>query len=194
MMNSKSFVILALAIIGVVFISVCLQQQSPPAATVADNDTATENKSVAQNAENISEAFYLDLMPPVPKKVVFVVDASTYQTLKMEIDRFANDVSLDLASSVKILAKNYNSPSEVKSSLIREKNENGDFQGIIFIGDIPWVYLRTKGVDWQSPAPSDSFYLDLEDKNTYTEKANAECGTDKLNAIGNNCTASYFEV
>lgn len=127
-----------------------------------------------------SDIFYSDFPLPTPKKVVLVVGDTTYQTLKMEIDRFANDISSDLKTNVKILNKNYNSPAEVKDSLLKEKNNNGDFDGVIFIGDIPWQYIYMGYIDIEGGVstfyrPSDAWLIDLENNSNYTEKTNPGC-------------------
>ncbi|HIK00532.1 TPA: hypothetical protein H1016_03260 [archaeon] len=195
-MNKGALVLIGIVIvvvIGIAVFSLTKVQKNQPEGKPEPQPAVTESKSVTQKGVSTSDVFYSDLPVIAPKKIVLVVDATTYQMLKSEIDRFANDISVDLKNSVKILDKNYGSPSEVKTSLTQEKNNNGDFAGIIFIGDIPWQYLSTKGV-LQSPAASDSWYLDLEDKNLYTEKINTECKDPNLMDQEGKCIASYLEV
>ncbi len=155
--------------------------------------TITDHRSTTDNKQLVANSMFYDFSITPPKKIVLVVDKSTYQMIKVEIDRFANDIATDLNAGVKILDNNYGSPSKVKSALIQEKNNNGDFQGVIFIGDIPPQYIRTKNTG-QSPAVSDSWYLDLEERNLYAEKINNECKDPNLVNPEGKCITSYFEV
>lgn len=138
----------------------------------------------------ITEVFYSDFPLKTPKKIILVVDTKTYQILKSEIDRFSDDISSDLKTNVKILSKDYASVLDVKNSLLKEKADNRDFEGVIFIGDVPLQYVHLK--DSQGAfgviKPSDAWIVDLEDNNIYTEKTDTQC------KIDSSCNKKYIEV
>ena len=155
-----------------------------------DLNCEIEVEAVGKQQLPITDIFYSDFPLATPKKIVLVVDTSTYKTLKTEIDRFANDIFLDINSKVKILSKEYASVWEVKASLIKEKEDNGDFEGAIFIGDVPWQYVNLKGLQgvFDAIKPSDAWIIDLDDNNIYTDKIDTQC------IIDSSCSKKYIEV
>lgn len=157
------------------------------------NYPATETGNSEQG--DGEEKFYSDFPISPPKKVVLVVDSDTYGSLMEEINRFANDISSDMDTNVKVLSNSFVSPEDVKEALLSEKASDGDFDGVIFIGNIPFQYAHTKGSVLGGPAPSDAWYLDLEGRNQYNPGAGhyEDCGN------GNMCTVasggvSYVEI
>ncbi len=155
----------------------------------ADNITDFPEYASTWNEEiNIKEEkFYSDFQTISLGKVVLVVDSNTYDSLKEEIERFADDISTDMNTNVKILSDSFSSPEDVRDALLSEKVSNGDFDGAIFIGDTPWQYAMTKGSVLGS-GPSDAWYLDLEGRNQYYQRKTTCEGNDSA------CKASYVEI
>lgn len=164
---------------------------------IYNGETVEDTDSVIYTCKNASqEVFYSDLPVSKPTKVVLVIDRTTYDTLKTEIDRFAADISLDLNVSIAKLVDNFNSPSEVKDSLKNEKNTNGDFQGVILIGDIPFQYTfqlefvsmtGSLNASEMNALADDNYYLDLEEKNIYVEKTRTTFNCNDAQRVFNPC-------
>ncbi|MCK5043947.1 hypothetical protein KAR52_03035 [Candidatus Pacearchaeota archaeon] len=99
--------------------------------------------------------------------IVLLVDESTYQNLENEINQFARDIESDVGTDVRIFHKDYINAKEVKNHLLDIKQEL-NFEGIILVGEIPIPLITTKA--YKTPAPSDSYYADLENIYQYEEK------------------------
>lgn len=94
--------------------------------------------------------------------VAIFVDENTYQALQTEIDRYVADVELDLNTNVSLFHGNWTSADEVRSELLKLRD---DLMGTVLIGDIPVIKFE---MDCPVPifcAPefvSDRYYMDLE--------------------------------
>lgn len=109
--------------------------------------------------------------------IVILVDENTYQNLKSEINQFAQDIENDVGSEVRIFHQDYKNVKEVKNHLLNVKQEL-NFGGIILVGEIPIPLATTDA--YETPAPSDSYYADLENAYQYEEKIRQEAGEETV--------------
>lgn len=146
------------------------------------------NKQKAGKEPGDSGQFYTGLPPVRTNKIVIIVDSRTNEEIRPEIERFREDVANDLSSNVAVVSGNYRFPAEVKNALRKEK-EQGDFDGAIFVGDIPLQFLRIKsGEQFLGAGISDTWYLDFENDIYVEKKAEKQCLSSHF------CIEDYIEV
>ncbi len=146
-MTKKTLIIFV--VIGIILTSGCIQQEQP-------------------------KEEWVDLKKEIPS-IVLLADEGTYQQLEIEINRFAQDITNDVGTEVRIFHQNYRDVKEIKNSLLGIKQEL-DFGGIILIGEIPISLVTTESlfIMARAPSPSDSYYADLENTYEYEEKTDSE--------------------
>ena len=94
--------------------------------------------------------------------VAVFVDRRFYKPLKLEIERFGDDIRQDLCTSPKVVLVNAarTRPEEIRAT-IQDLYRRDGLIGSVFIGDIPTAYWG----DYlsQPPFATDAFYEDLDD-------------------------------
>ncbi|MBI3033599.1 hypothetical protein HYY72_00370 [Candidatus Woesearchaeota archaeon] len=168
LINPDRFKRFAILVLILLFLVGCSQQPVQESADPQTTAPPVNNNSVPSH----------EVQPQIHESefrtgtLVFVaVDSSTYSQLKLEIDRYVNDVQKDLNLTVAL--KTYDSavdPKKIKQDIVTEM-QNKKLEGIVLIGAIPFIKIV------QSPTgdyPSDVVYFDLQNTCDYDAAGNIE--------------------
>lgn len=105
------------------------------------------------------------------KDILLLIDSATYDSLKNEIDRYKQDVKIDIGANIIVNANVWTSAQQVRN-IIKQHYKNGKLLGSMLVGQIPLVRMETAttGSFYPNGLLSDLYYQDM-DKD-YTDSNN----------------------